>query len=443
MKKTIIINSSKSKKMRIVLIGIIFYSLLFSNCFPQSGWVKQTIGYSYDYIPVIKFFNQNKGIAFSEWNGMPSYYGRIFKTTNAGVNWTSTLSPYPDSYYDFYSFNDSNYVLSGQRGNGFGLIALYSNNVRNDVLISPLIGESVFLFCTSWLNSNTGIVAGNDFGPGGAIRRLLKTTNHGVNWTDISIPYSVVVSAVYDCKYIDSNIVYAIGDMNFIRSTNGGANWAVLSSLQSGNTNFLVASKDTFYIYGGQGQFKISIDSGNTWQQRQIGYNFRVLGASFLNSKTGWICGDTGYIFKTTNAGLNWVKQTSGTKASLAGISILDVNNLWIGGDSGIVLKTTTGGETFIRYEGNTIVNNYKLEQNYPNPFNPVTKIKYQISSLVNVKIIVYDLLGREVKTLVNEKQLAGEYEASFDGNNLNSGIYFYRIQAGNYTQVKRMVLIK
>ena len=91
---------------------------------------------------------------------------------------------------------------------------------------------------------------------------------------------------------------------------------------------------------------------------------------------------------------------------------------------------------------------NFSLEQNYPNPFNPSTKIKFTIPSNVksetsNVSLIVYDVLGNEIATLVNEQKSAGTYEMEFDGTGLTSGIYFYKIKAGSYIETKKMLLIK
>ncbi|NOX66748.1 MAG: T9SS type A sorting domain-containing protein, partial [Chlorobi bacterium] len=90
----------------------------------------------------------------------------------------------------------------------------------------------------------------------------------------------------------------------------------------------------------------------------------------------------------------------------------------------------------------------FVLYQNYPNPFNPSTTIKYQIPSNVksetsNTKLIVYDILGREVATLVNEKQKPGNYEIVFNASNLPSGIYFYSMHAGEFNSVKKMILLK
>lgn len=85
----------------------------------------------------------------------------------------------------------------------------------------------------------------------------------------------------------------------------------------------------------------------------------------------------------------------------------------------------------------------FDLQQNYPNPFNPVTNIKYNLPKDVFVKIKIYDILGREIKTLVNEFKQAGSYLISFNGSEFASGVYFYRIEAGSFIQVKRMVLVK
>jgi hypothetical protein len=95
----------------------------------------------------------------------------------------------------------------------------------------------------------------------------------------------------------------------------------------------------------------------------------------------------------------------------------------------------------------------FNLEQNYPNPFNPTTKIKFEIPPLNPpltkggnggvVTLKIYDILGQEVETLVNEKKSPGTYEVTFDAGNLPSGIYFYRLITDNFTEVKKMTLIK
>lgn len=85
----------------------------------------------------------------------------------------------------------------------------------------------------------------------------------------------------------------------------------------------------------------------------------------------------------------------------------------------------------------------FALYQNYPNPFNPVTTIKYQIPQSGTVTIKVYDVLGKEIATLANEEKSAGSYEVKFDASRLSSGVYFYKIRAGEYISVRKMILLR
>ena len=93
--------------------------------------------------------------------------------------------------------------------------------------------------------------------------------------------------------------------------------------------------------------------------------------------------------------------------------------------------------------EKEEIVNRFSLSQNYPNPFNPTTSIEYQVSSSEKVSLKVYDILGREIKTLVNEVKSPGSYEVQFDASQIASGVYFYRLTAGDFVQTKKMILLR
>ena len=118
------------------------------------------------------------------------------------------------------------------------------------------------------------------------------------------------------------------------------------------------------------------------------------------------------------------------------------------------VWEKTAGGrtelvESYMTDHLNDIANNnsnaegFYLEQNYPNPFNPVTNLEFGISDLGFVSLKVYDALGKEVRTLVNESRPAGYYEVEFDGSDLPSGLYFYKLEAGDFVETKRMILLK
>ena len=104
---------------------------------------------------------------------------------------------------------------------------------------------------------------------------------------------------------------------------------------------------------------------------------------------------------------------------------------------------------TYINKLGNSNPEKYSLSQNYPNPFNPVTKIRFDVildsRFRGNDKVVlkVYDVMGREVQTLVNERLQPGTYETSFDGSMLSSGVYFYKLTTDGFTETKKMLMIK
>ena len=102
-----------------------------------------------------------------------------------------------------------------------------------------------------------------------------------------------------------------------------------------------------------------------------------------------------------------------------------------------------TGFEVGVNQISSTVPESFKLHQNYPNPFNPNTKIKMEIAKVGNVKLIVYDILGREVAKLVNEKLKPGTYVVEFDGSNFASGVYFYKMVTSDYVDVRKMLLLK
>jgi hypothetical protein len=128
-------------------------------------------------------------------------------------------------------------------------------------------------------------------------------------------------------------------------------------------------------------------------------------------------------------------------------------SKIYLSSNSSIVLPVapvTTEPITnlFTSTENNIVQSNnnpltYKLEQNYPNPFNPVTNISFEIPNQEFVTLKVYDLLGREISTLINEVKSPGNYTVSFNGANLSSGVYFYQLRTNTYSQTKRMLMIK
>ena len=143
--------------------------------------------------------------------------------------------------------------------------------------------------------------------------------------------------------------------------------------------------------------------------------------------------------YSTSNSGLpdNW-----GVNA----IAIDGSGNIWIGTWGGGLAVYNEGGVVSVEENPTLreiIPNEYLLYQNYPNPFNPSTTIKYSIPKLNFVTIKIYDVLGSEVATLINEEKSGGNYELSWSAANLPSGVYFYQLKAGSYVEIKKMILLK
>jgi len=132
----------------------------------------------------------------------------------------------------------------------------------------------------------------------------------------------------------------------------------------------------------------------------------------------------------------------SSNQSVIVGFAIIKGNSL-----TDLINKANTARNKYSSVSVNTISelipNKFNLSQNYPNPFNPETTIKFAIPENEFVKINVYDVLGREIASLVNEKLKAGTYEVNFNGSNLPSGAYFYRMTTDKFNDIRRMMLIK
>ncbi|HEY5124119.1 MAG TPA: T9SS type A sorting domain-containing protein [Ignavibacteria bacterium] len=152
---------------------------------------------------------------------------------------------------------------------------------------------------------------------------------------------------------------------------------------------------------------------------------------------------ENGYCIHSDGTSVWVTGHTSSSNFPLQSLSGAYNQGTFGGGGNDAFIAEFTAAITGIRLISNEIPSSYSLSQNYPNPFNPRTVVRFQLSVVSNVVLKVYDVMGREVQTLVNEKLSAGTYEVTFDGSNLTSGIYFYKLTAGNFVETKRMILIK
>jgi hypothetical protein len=190
-----------------------------------------------------------------------------------------------------------------------------------------------------------------------------------------------------------------------------------------------------------------SSDTGNSWAAVNSGLTDLQINTLYQYNNL-LFAGTASSVFYTSNNGEIWNQINSGLPN--AGVKIFAVQNnyLFAGTNGHSVWRFPLDSLVGINVSSTQIPESFQLYQNYPNPFNPSTKISYDLPSDVNVKLIVYDDLGREIKTLVNEKQNSGEHEIVFDASNLPSGVYYYKLETGNasgsgFAQTRKMVLIK
>ncbi|MBC8043450.1 MAG: T9SS type A sorting domain-containing protein [Rhizobacter sp.] len=165
-----------------------------------------------------------------------------------------------------------------------------------------------------------------------------------------------------------------------------------------------------------------------------------------IDADTIYIGGEQGALFKTTNGGTNWIDQSVPTLESITAITFAPGGQGYAIGTNSVVLTTSSSGNiTLSTSDGKVsgLPKEFILKQNYPNPFNPSTTIRYELPQQSDVKLKIYDMLGREVQSLVSERQPAGTYTVRFNGSRLSSGMYFYRLQTGSTVQTKKMLLVK
>jgi photosystem II stability/assembly factor-like uncharacterized protein len=414
-------------------IALLFIFAISNTCYPQ-GWFVQNTFSPAQSLQVIRFYDANTG-----WTTAPLYNSstyNIHKTTNAGQNWTDQSSGYTSMRFMaiWISSPDTVYV-SGNNG-----IIIKTINGGQNWFTLPT-NDTVQFWGLDFVNSMTGYAAGS-YG------HVIKTTNGGANWSINYLAQSQnLLSSIY---FLNENTGYISGSVIILKTTNAGTSWNQLgAAFQNfeGMNQIQFLNDQTGYGVTSADRFFKTTDAGTTWSISTISTN-PLMAEYFVNVNTGYACGWNGTILYTTNAGSNWSTQASGLTDILTSVWFTNSLTGYISTWYGHVLKTTNGGITFAGRTGEQVPEDYRLYQNYPNPFNPVTTIKFEAPPVlpereVTVTLKVYDILGRESAILVNEPLSPGSYEVTFDASGLPSGVYFYKLSAGNYTDTKKMVVVK
>jgi photosystem II stability/assembly factor-like uncharacterized protein len=377
---------------------------------------------------------------------------KIFRTTNGGLNWTVIpVSGISNELYCIYGIND-NLAFAGEG---------YVNGNAN-VYKTTNAGVNWSAVLTTGNNNGhfTGLaftkINGNMFGLAIA-EKVYRSSNTGNNWVELSAGVTGVSNAQNSLMIVDNDF-YGFGMNNGaarIRlTTNNSTTWSTQQLSVSGNYTSAIAFHSN-KLYGVAATstslpfISKTTDGGQTWSNVDIGAG--VTGTCYLVWVPGtpvvYILGSNGGIKRSTNNGVSWVTTPTPGVTDLTHFDFIQSANVVYGyavSSNGNVIKLidTLNVLTGVNLNNN-IPSEYSLSQNYPNPFNPVTNINYSVPQNTFVKITVFDVLGRELSSPVNEFKQAGIYELNFNAENLGTGIYYYRINAGEFTDTKKMILIK
>ena len=455
------------------------------------NWISVNTGTS-QHLKSIFFINENTIWAVGD-------SGVIIKSTDGGIIWSPQQSETILSLNDIYFVDENNGWCVGSGELGMNSVILHTTNgglnwiPLNNITDTPL-------YAIYFISSNYGWIVGGTFSYlCSYCSIILHTTNGGINWTQQS---SDTIDVMLDVYFRDSNNGWIVGRGNILRTTNGGVNWfteielSEFSDLRS--ISFIDFQIGWVVGYGlihsqgsssGYGLLLKTTDGGENWVEHFSGVG-GLTSVFFTDYNNGWIVGGGGKILHTSNGGVVPVELTSFTaqaenqKVILNWTTATELNNngfeiqrrvaesdfatvAFVKGEGtttnqkeySFVDKDLVDGKYFYRlkqvdyngtYEYSDVIevdvrslNEYDLEQNFPNPFNPTTTIGYVLKEKTNAKLILLNAIGEEVAVLVNEEQDKGLHKIDFNANTLASGVYFYRLQAGDFVQTKKMLLLK
>ncbi len=360
-----------------------------------------TVGFRTLNIQDLYFLNENIGFAAHS-------YQMVSKTTDGGANWTAII---PDTNAATVT---SSAVFFVNENLGF-VAGRVASNV--DVIYRTTDGGNSWTSQTNQLARNPQSVAFSNESKGIVVADGLKaiyTTNGGINWNPsqfLNIPTGWETANLRKVIFISENDALAVGDKIILKSRNGGATFEYI---QTGSEVMLYSAafrNDTTYVVGKNnnvnGEIWRSIDQGESW--------INIIDTTIINSST------SSFLYSTA----------------------IDFNGyVWVSGSASNIFTTMPEPPVSVG-DDKYVTNSYRLDQNYPNPFNPNTIISFELQKAGFVTLKVYDILGKEVAALIDGSKEAGVHQVNFDASKLSSGVYFYRLQSGDFVETKKMMLLR
>jgi hypothetical protein len=241
-----------------------------------------------------------------------------------------------------------------------------------------------------------------------------------------------------------NNVIYASTDGGVFCTNNGGASWSLVSKIFASSFVMSIAVNRNAVFAGtwGDGVFRYN-GSDTNWIAINNGLTNRYIESLVVIYSNVFAGTDRG-VFLSTDNGNSWLIADSSLSGKYIKSLSVSGGNLIAGTSSnGVWRRTLSDMITGIKYKYSDIPQIFTLQQNFPNPFNPNTTISFSLPSKSYVLLRVYDVLGREVATIISEDISAGNYSRRWNAANISSGIYFYRLQADSFTETKKMILLK
>jgi photosystem II stability/assembly factor-like uncharacterized protein len=409
-----------------------FLFLAAALCFAASSyaqWTPQTSGVATQLVSVSAPDDNNAWIC--------GYAGRVLRTSNGGTTWTIMTNPSSADNYQIFAWDASNALVTASPAATF----VY-RTTNGGTTWTQVFTQAGGFIDAMWMTSATdGFMYGD---PVASRWSLWKTTNGGANWdsTGLYVAQNTGEAGWNNAMFVNgSSIYFGTNATHLYYSSNNGTSF-VSQTTPAANQYSIWFNTATNGLSGGAGLYS-TINTGTTWTAMTAPGTGNVSGITG-SGNYWWFTRQAAVIYATTNNGATWVTDytnPTGTPIynhigrSRAGSRMWAVTNTGlISKNDGIVGVTPVSSE---------VPSSFNLSQNYPNPFNPSTTIKFSIPSSSEVTVKIYDMLGNEVMTVVNEHLQAGVYSTSVNASNLASGVYFYSIKAGNFVETKKMSLVK
>ena len=412
-----------SMKTLITVLSLFFLSTATDTLKAQSYWHQQMSGTEQP-LYGIYFTDANTGTAVGT-------YGTILKTTDGGKLWVDQN----DGTFNAHLFDVA--FINSDTGIVVGIVGtILRTTDGGENWTSQTNGIIPAIFSVAFADENNATAVGHT-------GIIMRTTDGGVTW----VQKPDAPTTLRAVRFTDVNNGFAVGDNGLVmRTIDGGDNWfEQLNSIQVNLQGVYFTDSNTGTVVGGNNLTGARIyrttNAGNTWTLQYTIPNVALTDVYFTDSQTGAVVGWDGIILSTSDAGTTWVSETSNTSTSLISVFFLNSDIGYATGGVGTILIKADSAVTNIPAE--TFPNEFVLKQNYPNPFNPVTIIKYSVPKTSYVSLIVYNIEGREIKRLVEDERITGDYNVEFNGSGLSSGIYFYKLTAGEFTSTKKLILMK